>query len=79
MHACGHDAHMAIMVGVARTLVDRIWDISGRYLFVSPGLRFDAGHGAAWYAMLQVPLYQHVNGIQLTAKRNLVTGVQMRF
>jgi amidohydrolase len=34
MHACGHDAHMAIIVGVARTLVDRIWDISGRYLFV---------------------------------------------
>jgi amidohydrolase len=34
MHACGHDAHMAIMVGVARTLVDRIWDIGGRYLFV---------------------------------------------
>jgi amidohydrolase len=34
MHACGHDAHMAIMVGVARTLVDRIWDIRGRYLFV---------------------------------------------
>jgi len=34
MHACGHDAHMAIMVGVARTLVERIWDVSGRYLFV---------------------------------------------
>ena len=34
MHACGHDAHMGIMVGVARTLVDRIWDISGKYLFV---------------------------------------------
>jgi amidohydrolase len=34
MHACGHDAHMAIMVGVARTLVDRIWDVSGRFLFV---------------------------------------------
>ncbi|HSP09848.1 MAG TPA: M20 family metallopeptidase [Candidatus Dormibacteraeota bacterium] len=34
MHACGHDAHMAIMVGVARTLVDRIWDVSGKYLFV---------------------------------------------
>ena len=34
MHACGHDAHMAIMVGVARTLVDRIWDVTGRYLFV---------------------------------------------
>ena len=34
MHACGHDAHMAIMVGVARTLVDRIWDVKGKYLFV---------------------------------------------
>jgi len=34
MHACGHDAHMAIMVGVARTLVERIWDIRGRYVFV---------------------------------------------
>src|ERR1700736_3153577 len=34
MHACGHDAHMGIMVGVARTLVDRIWDVTGRYLFV---------------------------------------------
>jgi len=34
MHACGHDAHMAIMIGVARTLIDRIWDVSGKYLFV---------------------------------------------
>lgn len=34
MHACGHDAHMAIMLGVARTLIDRIWDVSGKYLFV---------------------------------------------
>jgi amidohydrolase len=34
MHACGHDAHMAIMLGVARTLVDRIWDLRGRFLFV---------------------------------------------
>src|SRR5216683_4108819 len=34
MHACGHDAHMAIMLGVARTLIDRIWDVGGKYLFV---------------------------------------------
>jgi len=34
MHACGHDAHMAIMLGVARTLVDQVWDVGGRYLFV---------------------------------------------
>jgi amidohydrolase len=34
MHACGHDAHMAIMLGVVRTLIDRIWDVKGKYLFV---------------------------------------------
>ena len=34
MHACGHDAHMAILLGVARTLVDRVGDVGGRYLFV---------------------------------------------
>ena len=34
MHACGHDAHMAILLGVARTLIDRIWDVGGKYLFV---------------------------------------------
>ena len=34
MHACGHDAHMAMMIGVARTLIDRIWDVGGKYLFV---------------------------------------------
>src|SRR4029077_20077873 len=34
MHACGHDAHMAIMIGVVRTLIDRIWDVQGKYLFV---------------------------------------------
>lgn len=34
MHACGHDGHMAIMIGVVRTLIDRIWDVGGRYLFV---------------------------------------------
>jgi amidohydrolase len=34
MHACGHDAHMAIMIGVARTLIERIWDVNGKYVFV---------------------------------------------
>ncbi|GAC1508083.1 MAG: M20 family metallopeptidase [Candidatus Dormibacteraceae bacterium] len=34
MHACGHDAHMAIMLGVARTLVDYSHNLRGRFLFV---------------------------------------------
>src|SRR5258708_2484013 len=33
-HASGRDAHMAMMIGVARTLGDHIHDMRGRYLFV---------------------------------------------
>ncbi len=32
MHACGHDTHIAMMLGTARTLVDHIWDLNGRFL-----------------------------------------------
>jgi hypothetical protein len=31
------------------------------------------------YATVQLPIYQNVNGIQLTAKRNFVVGVEERF
>jgi amidohydrolase len=34
MHACGHDAHTAIMLGVARTLSEQAEDLPGGYLFV---------------------------------------------
>ena len=50
----------------------------GRYLFLSPGVRVSAGR-ASWYALIQLPLYQRVNGIQLTSQRNVISGVQMRF
>jgi hypothetical protein len=50
----------------------------GRYLFLSPGVRISAGR-AAWYALLQLPVYQRVNGIQLTSQRNFISGVQWRF
>ncbi len=33
MHACGHDAHTAILLGAARTLAERVEDVQGSYLF----------------------------------------------
>src|SRR6266700_16741 len=32
MHACGHDAHTAILLGAARTLKERPQDLTGSYL-----------------------------------------------
>jgi hypothetical protein len=50
----------------------------GTFVYASPGLRFSLRH-ASLYALVQVPLYQDVNAIQLTSKRNYVTGVQIQF
>lgn len=50
----------------------------GRSLFASPGLRYTY-RGSAVYAIVQLPLYQRVNVVQLTSDRNYVLGVQTRF
>jgi hypothetical protein len=50
----------------------------GRSLYASPGLRVSY-HGAAFYAIAQLPLYQRVNAIQLTSNANYILGVQTRF
>jgi len=50
----------------------------GTYAYVSPGLRWSGRRGSV-YALIQLPVYQDVNGLQLTSRRNWVTGVQKRF
>jgi hypothetical protein len=50
----------------------------GTFVYASPGLRWSGKRGAL-YALVQLPLYRDVNGIQLTSNYNFVMGVQTRF
>lgn len=46
---------------------------------VSPGASYAVGERVSLYGFVQLPLYQYVNGVQLTADWALVLGVSARF
>jgi hypothetical protein len=48
-------------------------------VFLSPGLSYKLGERFRVYGYYQQPLYQYVNGVQLTASRAIVVGVSTRF
>ncbi|HSP16077.1 MAG TPA: hypothetical protein VLV78_15130 [Thermoanaerobaculia bacterium] len=50
----------------------------GTVVYASPGIRYDV-RGAGLYAIVQVPVYQRVNELQLTSRANVIVGVQHRF
>lgn len=54
-------------------------DSGGEDLSLSPGLNYTLGRVWQAYGYLQLPLYQHVNGVQLTADWAVVTGMSRRF
>lgn len=51
----------------------------GKFLFLSPGVSYVITKNVQAYAFVQLPLYQYVNGIQLTADWAAVIGVSTRF
>jgi hypothetical protein len=51
----------------------------GTFVFVSPGVSFNLGHHLQLYALVQLPVYQYVNGTQLTADWGATAGIGYRF
>lgn len=51
----------------------------GEYVFLSPGISYAVGDRAQLYLFVQQPLYQHVNGVQLTADHGYTFGISARF
>ena len=54
-------------------------DSGMRQLFVSPGISWNVSQNAQVYGFAQFPIYQSVNGVQLTAKWSALAGVSWRF
>ncbi len=51
----------------------------GRTLSLTPGLSYAIVTGTNVYALLQLPLFQYVNGEQLTASKSVTVGINHRF
>lgn len=51
----------------------------GEYLFLTPGISYAASRDVQFYAFVQQPLHQHVNGVQLTADLGFTAGISARF
>ncbi len=47
----------------------------GTWAYATPGLRLDLGGQARIYALVQIPVYTRVNGIQLVSDYNMYMGV----
>ena len=54
-------------------------DSGGTSVFLSPGLSYSPVKTLNLYGFFQIPLYQYVNGVQLTARRAFTIGANLRF
>ena len=58
---------------------EEIEKTGGETLYFSPGLEFRPNKDWTAYALIQLPLYQRVNSIQVVSSYNVVFGVTRRF
>jgi hypothetical protein len=54
-------------------------DSGGSSVHLSPGASYALSREWQVYGFLQLPLYQNVHGVQITARRALAVGVGTRF
>jgi hypothetical protein len=51
----------------------------GKTISLTPGVSFALKAGTNLYALLQLPIYQSVNGEQLTASKSFTFGINHRY
>jgi hypothetical protein len=54
-------------------------DSGGQYVFISPGISVNLSRKIQIFGLLQLPIYQYVNGVQLTADWGATAGIGYRF
>lgn len=54
-------------------------DSGGQFVFLSPGVSLTVTPKVQLFALVQLPIYQYVNGVQLTASWGATAGVGVRF
>lgn len=58
---------------------EEVQKTGGTFVYVSPGLQFGMTESLWSYFLVQVPVYQRVNGIQLVSDYNFLGGLSYRF
>ena len=54
-------------------------DTGGQAVYLSPGLSYSLARSVQMYGLVQKPVYQYVNGVQLTPRYAGVVGLTLRY
>ncbi len=58
---------------------EEVQKTGGEYLYYSPGLQFRLAEAWEWSTVVQIPIHQRVNEIQLTSDYNVLSSVNYKF